>query len=176
MEFLDAVDNVQREKKIPPRGEVGKMVWGVKRFMSMHPTLTLAVNFLDKYHFTLGDDRFYELMVYAMPAGRFRTKSVKKEDLEAISLAPGTDLERRVREYFGVWGRESISTLLEILKNQGLGIDDLKRHFGVNTGKVKISAPARHNPPKGADRSSPKKVRTTRGFQGVQRQRASEAC
>ena len=139
MDFLKAVDNVQREKKIPPRGEVGSI---------------------------------YELMVYAMPAGRFRTRSVKKGDQGAISLASGTNLERKVREYFGVWGRESISTLLEVLKRQGVGIDDLKVFFGLNTGKVKIRAPVRHNPPAGDDRPNPKEVRDPRGFAGVQRERA----
>lgn len=123
MEFFDAVNNVTDRKVIPDREEVEKMAWGVKRFLSMNPALLLHVSFLDQFHFTLGDERFYELMVYCMPSGRYRARSIKKDELPDTGISD--ELRRKVCLYFKIKPRE-IPVLLEVVS-----LEELNAAFGV---------------------------------------------
>lgn len=123
MDFFAATNNVTGAKKIPDREEVDGMAWGVKRFLSMNHGLLPTLAFLDQYHFTLGNDRFYELMVYCMPSGRFRMKSVKKDELPKIDMTD--DLKMKVCRYFKIKSSE-IPILLQVVD-----LKDLKAAFGV---------------------------------------------
>lgn len=130
MDFFTAANNVTDAKEIPDREEVEGLTWGVKRFLSMHPRLLPSVAFLDQFYFTLGPERFYELMVYCMPAGRYRMRSVKKEDVDPIDMSD--DLRRRVCRYFKISPRE-IPHLLKVVS-----LERVKAAFGCNeaTGRA----------------------------------------
>lgn len=137
MEFIEALKNVTGEKAMPGPDGVGSMVWGIKRVLSMHEDLLPIVADLDRLHYSLGDDRFYVLLMYALPAGKFFSKSAKKSDLEGTGM--GETLERKVCRYFSVMPSE-LHVLMAVLTKQGLTIDDLKMKFGVNVRKGKASA------------------------------------
>ena len=126
MDFFAAANNVTDAKEIPDREEVEGLVWSVKRFLSMHPRLLPSVAYLDQFYFTLGAERFYELMVYCMPSGRYRMRSIKKEELEPIDMSD--ELRRRVCWYFKIAPRE-IPHLLRLVS-----LERIKAAFGVNEG------------------------------------------
>ncbi len=148
MDFLDALNNVTEAKRLPKRGEVGSMVWGIKRALSMRPAILETVAYLDQFHFSLGDDRFYELLVWGVPGGRFQGKSVKKP--EEVKGPLSEELAGRIASYFKVLTKE-LPVLLAVLRNRGTGIDDLKAFFGVNEGGHKKAKPLRiqEDAPKG---------------------------
>lgn len=123
MDFFAATNNVTDKKLIPDREEVEGMAWGVKRFLSMHPRLLPTVAYLDQFQFTLGNDRFYELMVYCMPSGRFRMRSVKKSEILQPDMSD--ELRRKVCRYFKIKPCE-IPVLLELVE-----LDAVKKAFGV---------------------------------------------
>lgn len=123
MDFFTAANNVTGAKEIPDREEVEGLAWGVKRFLSMNHQLLPTLAFLDQYHFAVGNDRFYELMVYCMPGGRFRTKSVKKDEIPKPNMTD--DLRFRVCRFFNIKSSE-IPVLLQVVD-----LEALKTAFGV---------------------------------------------
>ena len=123
MDFFAAANNVTGAKEIPDREEVEGFAWGVKRFLSMNQELLPTMAHLDKFHFALGDDRFYELMVYCMPSGRYRTRSVKKDELPEPDMSD--DLRERVCRFFKIKSSE-ISALLQVVD-----LEAVKAAFGV---------------------------------------------
>ena len=127
MDFFAAANNVTGAKDIPDREEVEGLAWGVKRFLSMNHGLLPTLAYLDQFHFTLGNDRFYELMVYCMPSGRFRTRSVKKDELPKLDMSD--DLRGRVCRFFKIKPSE-IPVLLQIVD-----LEVLKTSFGVQPKK-----------------------------------------
>ncbi len=131
MDFFTAANNVTEAKEIPDREEVEGMSWGVKRFLSMNHGLLPTLAFLDQFHFALGNDRFYELMVYCMPAGRFRTRSVKKDELPKPEMTD--ELRRKVCRFFKIKSSE-IPVLLKLVD-----IEAINAAFGVQPKKQRRS-------------------------------------
>ena len=127
MDFLAASNNVTEGKNIPDREEVEGLAWGVKRFLSMNPRLLPTLAYLDQFHFALGNDRYYELMVYCMPSGRFRAKSVKKDELPEPDMSD--ELRRKVCRYFRIKPCE-IQVLLEVVS-----LESINNAFGVQPKK-----------------------------------------
>jgi len=128
VDFIAALSNVTEEKRLPPREEVEGLSWGIKRQLSMHRALLPTVAFIDRYHFTLGDERFYEMLVHCLPQGRFRAKAAKREKLPE---PPFDDpLRRRVCAVYGAEPRE-FGALLELLGRAGQDADAVKADFGV---------------------------------------------
>ena len=128
MDFFAASNNVTGAKDVPDREEVEGLAWGVKRFLSMNHDLLPTLAILDQYHFALGNDRFYELMVYCMPSGRYRTRSVKKDELPEPEMSD--ELRRKVCRYFKIKPCE-ITVLLEVVSlesiNDAFGVQPKKR-------------------------------------------------
>lgn len=127
MDFFTAANNVTGAKEIPDREEVEGLAWGVKRFLSMNHGLLPTLAYLDQFHFTLGNDRFYELMVYCTPSGRYRTRSVKKDELPEPDVSD--DLRRRVCRFFKIKPSE-IQVLLQLVD-----VEAVKVAFGVQPKK-----------------------------------------
>ena len=127
MDFFAATNNVTDKKEIPDHEEVEGLAWGVKRFLSMHPKLTPSVAYLDRFYFTLGSERFYELMVYCMPSGRYRMRSVKKDELPDHGMSD--ELRRKVCRYFRIKPCE-IQVLLEVVS-----LESINNAFGVQPKK-----------------------------------------
>lgn len=143
MNFLDALSNVTESRRIPPREEIEGLSWGIKRQLSMHRDLLPVVAMIDKYYFTLGDERFYDLMVYCCPKGRYRAKSAKKEKIPEPPF--DDELRRRICEVYGAEPDE-FSTLLELLLREGKDVQSVKADFGVaplKKSKVKTGTPKR---------------------------------
>ena len=135
MSFLDLSNNVTFEKKILPRGEAGKLAWGIKRYLSLEPQLLPTIAGLDRYYSSLGRDRFYELMVMSVPPGRFWIKGLGKTPADKITM--NDSLRQRVCSHFHISVRE-IPIFLEIWNNRGKSIADLLRMFGYNAdGKTR---------------------------------------
>ncbi len=138
MDFFAASNNVTGKKEIPDREEVEGFAWGVKRFLSMNPQLLPYVAYLDQFHFALGNERFYELMVYCMPSGRYRTRSVKKDELPEVDMSD--ELRRKVCRYFKIKPRE-IPVLLELVSleriNAAFGVQPKKRGRAKTKRKTK---------------------------------------
>ena len=127
MDFFTAANNVTGAKEIPDREEVEGLAWGVKRFLSMNHGLLPTLAFLDQFHFAVGNDRFYELMVYCVPSGRYRTRSVKKDELPEPDM--DDDLRRRVCRFFKIKPSE-IPVLLQLVD-----VEAVKAAFGVQPKK-----------------------------------------
>lgn len=140
MDFFTAANNVTGAKEIPDREEIEGLAWGVKRFLSMNHGLLPTLAYLDQFQFTMGNDRFYELMVYCMPAGRFRTRSVKKDELPKLEMTD--ELRQKVCRFFKIKPSE-IPVLLKMVD-----IEAINAAFGVQ--------------PKKRRRSTKRKTRTQR--------------
>lgn len=136
MDFLAAANNVTDKKEVPDREEVEGMAWGIKRFLSMHPRLLPTVAFLDQFYFTLGAERFYELMVYCMPQGRYYMRSVKKDE-DVVKPDVDDALARRVCQYFKISSSE-IPVLLRVVD-----LAAMKAAFGVEAKPTVRRRPAR---------------------------------
>ncbi len=129
MNFLDISNNVTQEKKILPRGDPGKVAWGIKRYLSLQPNLLPSIAEDDKYFSALGADRFYDLMVMTVPGGRYFIKGLGKTNADKIEM--NEDLCRHVCDCFHI-SKSEIPTFLEIWNNRGKSMDDLLRAFGYN--------------------------------------------
>lgn len=123
MDFLEALKNVTGRKDLPDRSEVGGMVWGVKRQLSMNHELLPIVAYLDQFQFALGNERFYELLVHCMPGGRYFAKGIKKDELQGDGLSD--EIRRKACRYYGVRPSE-LPVLLEVV-----GADAINDTFGV---------------------------------------------
>jgi hypothetical protein len=141
MDFMAALSNVTDEKMLPDREEIDGLAWPVKRQLSMHRRLLPTVAWLDQYFFSLGNDRFYELLVHCCPRGQFRAKAAKKETLPELPF--DDDLRRRICEVYGAQPRE-FGFLLEMLAREGKDTNAVKAEFGVaKMSKRKVKAKAK---------------------------------
>lgn len=134
MNFLDAAKNVFGDKQLLDHGTVGGMAWGVKRYLSVHPPLLKRIATIDKYYGVLGPDRYYDLMVLALPRGNWWIKGLAKPVEAKIELKE--ELREKVCRHFGICLRE-LPVFLQIWNNQGKSMADLLAMFGWNSAANK---------------------------------------
>ena len=141
MNFLDVSNNTTFQKKVLPREETAKLSWGIKRYLSLDPRLLKHVADLDQYYSTLGPGRFYDLMVMALPVGRYFIKGLGKQAVDKLTM--NEDIRRRVCRHFHISTQE-IPMFLEIWNNRGKSIQDLFAMFGYNKdGKTRSKKKAK---------------------------------
>lgn len=124
MTFIEAMGNVCGAKARVD--DAGSFVWGIKRHLSLHGKLLAHVAQCDRYHFTLGNDRFYRYLVMRLPKGRFMCRGIKIAKEKPLLTG---EMEKRFCLYYGCTKRE-IPTVLELLDRQGIKRKKIKSMFG----------------------------------------------
>jgi hypothetical protein len=150
--FLDLSNNATFDKQVLPRGEPGKLAWGIKRYLSLKESLLQRIAEIDRYYNVIGPDRYYELLTLTLPVGRHFIKGLGKSPADRVEM--NEDLRRRVCRYFHISVRE-IPTFIEIWNNRGKSLQDLLDLFGYNSDGKTVAKRKKSTKKKVAKKSKP---------------------